>query len=173
MSIVNHATLIRQVYFPKEVLIFSSITGKLFDFAISTLILAGMIIFYQMDISLTILYVPVLVMIQMMLMIGVSLFLSSINTYYRDINAAITLIMQFWMYTSPIIYPLSKVPQKFLLLYQINPMVGIIDGYRRTIIENLSPQWGLLLYSTVFSLLLLVAAFAFFKRLEPTFADTV
>jgi lipopolysaccharide transport system permease protein len=173
VSIVNNAGLIRQIYFPKEVLILSSIAGKLFDFTISIFILIGLMIFYKMSIHLTILYIPFLVVIQIIFMIGLSLFLSSINTYYRDIGVAIPLLMQIWMYISPIIYPLSKVPQKFLPLYQINPMVGIIDGYRRVIIEGISPQWNLIFYCLIFSFVLLTLAYLYFKRLEPTFADIV
>ncbi len=173
ISIVNNAGLIRQVYFPKEVLIFSSITGKLFDFLISAIILTGLIIFYQMNVSLTIFYVPFLLLIQMIMMTGVSFFLSSINTYYRDIGTGIVLLMQIWMYASPIIYPVSKVPQNFLLIYKINPMVGIIDGFRRVIIEGIPPQWDLILYSVSFSFILLLSTYLFFKKLEPSFADTV
>lgn len=173
ISIVNHSALIRQVYFPKEALILSSTIGKLFDFALASAIFIGLIIFYHMSVSPTVFYVSLLVMIQLILMIGVSLFLSSVNTYYRDIGVAIPLIMQIWMYASPIIYPLSKVPQKFLTLYQVNPMVGIIEGYRRVVIENLQPQWNLIFYSITFSFILLVIAYLFFKKLEPFFADAV
>lgn len=173
ISISNHAVLIRQVYFPKELLVLSSIFGRLFDLAISFILLMGLIIFYNIGPSLTFMYIPFLVMIQIILMLGFSLFFSAINTYYRDIGAAIALIMQIWMYASPIIYPLSKVPEKFLLIYQINPMVGIIDGYRRVIIEGFPPQWNLILYSITFSAILPVMAYLFFKNLEPGFADTV
>jgi len=173
ISIVNNAGLIRQVYFPKEVLIFSSITGKLFDFVISVIILTGLIIFYQINVSLTIFYVPFLLLIQMIMMTGVSFFLSSVNTYYRDIGTGIVLLMQIWMYASPIIYPISKVPPNFLLIYKINPMVGIIDGFRRVIIEGIPPQWNLILYSVSFSFILLLSTYLFFKKLEPSFADTV
>ena len=108
-----------------------------------------------------------------MLIVGVSLFGSALNVFYRDIGHALTFIISLWMYATPIIYPLSIVPESLLPFYLLNPMAGIIDGYRRVIIQGLPPDWNSLAVSAFVSLLILFLSFKYFKKVEMKFADII
>lgn len=172
-SLVNNMNLITKIYFPREILPLASIGAALVDFMIASLIFIGMMIFYRVWPGIGILWVIPLLIIQIILTIGVTLIGSAVLVFFRDVRFVIPLLIQIWMYASPVIYPVDLVPTKLQPFYFLNPMAGIIDGYRRALIQGEPPRMPALLLSTLVSLLLFVFGYALFKRLEPLYADLI
>lgn len=171
-SLVENSDLLRKVYFPREVFIYSLIFSKAIDFFFASLLFALFMIFYQVPLNLSILYFIPLLLIQIALTTGLSLIFSTFNLVYRDIQYLINLVLMLWMYLTPIVYPLSLVPEKYLTFYKLNPMVGIVEGYRSAIF-GLPFDIIAILWSIIFSLFILIIGFLVFKRSEKVFADIV
>ena len=165
--------LVTKIYFPREILPIATNVASFIDFLIASFIFIGMLFFYQISIHWTILWVLVALVMQILLTLGVSFLVASLNVLYRDIRFIVPLGMQIWMYASPVIYPVSSVPQSLRWLYGLNPMVGIIDTYRQAILVGEPPNLSLLLSSTIISIVLFLAGYFIFKRLEPIFADVI
>ncbi len=172
-SLVGSSNLIQQIYFPREIFPLSSIIASLFDFLIASTIFITFLIYYKINITFISFYAILLFMIQGLLIIGLSLFGSALNVFYRDVGHALQFIIQIWMYATPIIYPLSIVPEKILPVYLLNPMAGIIDGYRKVIIQGLSPNWTYIGISASVTLLCLFFSYKYFRKVEMKFADLI
>ena len=172
-SLVNNMNLITKIYFPREILPLASIGAAFVDFLIASCIFVGMMLVYRVWPGIEILWVVPLLIIQIILSIGVTLIGSAVLVFFRDVRFVIPLLIQVWMYASPVIYPVDLVPEKLQPYYFLNPMAGIIDGYRRALIQGEPPRMPALLLGAVVSLLLLVLGYALFKRLEPIYADLI
>lgn len=172
-SILNNMHLVTKIYFPREILPLSAILARLVDFAIASIVFVGLMVWYRMPVHVTLVYVPLLLVIQIVLALGVGLMGAAISVFLRDISFAIPLGLQLWMYATPVIYPLSMVPDQWRAIYQINPMVGIIDSYRRVLLLGQPPDLGLLGFSTLVSVLLCILAYAYFKKLEIAMSDVI
>lgn len=172
LVLVDNANLLKKVNFPREVLPYSVICSKGLDLFFSSLLLVLFLIFYKISISPTFLYIIPIFFLQVILMSGLALFLSAANLFYRDIQYVTSLLLLMWMYLSPIIYPISLVPNNFLWLYKLNPMVGIIEGYRSAIFNTPFDQ-AATLFSILISLIVFILGFWIFKRSEKVFADIV
>jgi lipopolysaccharide transport system permease protein len=118
-------------------------------------------------------FVPVLLVIQITLSIGIGLLGSAVSVFLRDISFAIPVAMQIWMYATPVIYPSSLVSERWRALYMLNPMAGIIDSYRKVVLDGVWPDFGVLAYSAVFSVVLCLIAYWYFKRLEMAMSDII
>ena len=108
-----------------------------------------------------------------MIMLAVSLFASAVNVYYRDVKYALPFLLQFWMYLSPVIYPVSSVPDRFRSIYMLNPMAPIITGYRNVLIKGTSPDFHYLVISALVTVVLLFLSYKYFKMVEMSFADKI
>ncbi len=172
-SVIQNMQLVTKVYFPREILPLSAILARLVDFAIASLVFVGLILWYHIPIHATLLFVPLLLAIQMVLALGVSLLGAAISVFLRDISFAIPLGMQLWMYATPVIYPLSMVPERWRAFYLLNPMAGIIHSYRWVVLQGQLPDFGYLGVATFISLLLCAIAYAYFKQLEMAMADII
>ncbi|MCB0254183.1 MAG: ABC transporter permease [Anaerolineae bacterium] len=172
-SLVNNMNLVTKVRMPREILPMATVLASLVDFAIASLVFVGMIVFYRVSLQWTALWVFPLLVIQIVLTIGVVLLGSSLNVIYRDIRFIVPLATQLWMYASPIIYPVDMVPEPLRPLYFLNPMAGIIEGYRLAILEGLPPDLGAVGLSLLVSTVIFVLGYLAFKRLEPVFADLI
>jgi len=172
-SLVAHASLITHISFPREILPLSSIIGELFSLGISYIMLIVLMIVYRIPFHLTALLTPGLLFIQIILTLGIALFLSSLNVYYRDIGYFTGIGLRFWMYLSPVIYSLENVPAKYHQMYMLNPMAPIIDGYRRVILEGRFPDVWYLVYVVIIAIITLIIGYTTFKKLEPVFADVI
>lgn len=172
-SLVNNMNLVTKIYFPREILPLASIGAAIVDFCIASLIFVGMMIFYQVWPTIQILWVIPLLIIQIMLMVGVTMIGSAVLVFFRDVRFVVPLLTQIWMYASPVIYPVDLVPASLRPYYFLNPMAGIIDGYRQALVMGMSPRIPALLVSTFVSVLLFVVGYALFKRLEPLYADLI
>lgn len=172
-SLVNNMNLVTKIYFPREILPLASIGAAFVDFLVSAVILAGMMLIYRVPPGLVSLWVAPLLLLQIALTVGVVLLGSALLVFFRDVRFVVPLLTQVWMYASPIIYPTSLVPEQYRTLYFLNPMAGIIDGYRRVLLTGEAPQLDALALGSVVTLILLIAGFSFFKRSEPVFADLI
>ncbi|MDH4179891.1 MAG: ABC transporter permease [Armatimonadota bacterium] len=172
-SIVGNMSLVTKIYFPREVFPLAAIGACFVDFCIAATIVAALIAWYKVHVAWTLLLVPILIILQAMVAIGVCLIASAINVFFRDIRFIIPLATQVWMYVSPVVYPLNEVPERFRPYYMLNPMAGIIDGYRRVVLHGQLPDFGALGVTAAVSLVLLVGGYAFFKRVEMRFADVI
>jgi lipopolysaccharide transport system permease protein len=172
-SLVGNMNLISKIYFPREVLLVSMGLARLLDFAIAFAILILLMLFYQMPI-LTVywLYLPLILVVQMIFTLGLGFAGGALNVFYRDIRHLVGLALQIWLYASPIIYPVSAVPEQYRTIYFLNPMAGILTAYRDVLLYQQPP--GLyFLPAVVIALLTLAGGYWLFRRVEPRFADVV
>jgi len=177
-SVVANQNLVRKIYFPREIFPMAAILASLFDLLITLVIFAGFLAFYQVKLTVYVLLFPVLLAVQVVLMLAISLLGAGLNVYFRDIRTALPLLLQLWMYASPVIYPLSSVmdssfPAWIKQLYLLNPMVGLIEGFRRILLKGEPPDYVALLWALTGSLVLLFVCYRAFKRLERKFADVI
>jgi lipopolysaccharide transport system permease protein len=170
---VANANLVGKIYFPREVLPLASLVACFVDFLVAATIFAGMLLYYHIGLTLQLLWLPVLVALQMAFMFGVMLFLSAANVFYRDIRLLLPFLLQLWMYVTPVIYPLSVIPARYRWLFSLNPMTGVIDGYRRVIVQGLAPDLHLLSITTLSAVVLLAIGYRFFKGVEMQLADVI
>jgi len=172
-SIVRNMNLVTKVYFPREIFPLSSIFACFIDFLVASTIFIGMMIFYKVEFSLNLLFFPLLVFIQIIFTCGICFLGSALNVYFRDIRFAVPLGIQLWMFLTPIIYPLEMVPKKYLYIYLLNPMAGLIDSYRRIFLKSQSPNFLYLEEAIIISISLFFISWFLFKRLEKNFADVI
>lgn len=172
-SLVTNMGLVTKIYFPREVLPIASVMAAFVDFLVASSVFLALMAFYRMPLQVTMLWVPLLVVTQIVLTLGVVFFASTLNVWYRDIRFLVPLGLQLWMYASPVIYPVSLVPEQWQGLYMLNPMAGLIDSYRRVILLGQPPQLPYLLWAMLFSAALCVTGYLYFKRSEPSFADVI
>ncbi|MCC6300302.1 MAG: ABC transporter permease [Anaerolineales bacterium] len=173
LSLVGNMDLVSKIYFPREALPVAAMVARLMDFGIAAiLLLVLMLIFGIPMFQINWLFLPVIIAIQLLLALGLGLACAAANVFYRDVQSFITLGLQIWFYATPIIYPLTAVPETFRPYYLLNPMVGIIEAYRAVLIYNRLPDSHLLI-SAVIALLIFLLGYRFFKRVEFQFADII
>ena len=171
-SVVGSAHLITKVYFPRSIVPAASIAARLVDFAISLVVLAGMLVWYRVTPSWNLLMLPPLVVLLTVTSLAYGLWVAGTNVRYRDIGVVVPVVLQLWMFVSPVMYPMDMVPARWRMLYYLNPMAGIVDGFRTTIAGG-AFNWIALGCSTAIALLLLAYAARTFARTERTFADLI
>jgi lipopolysaccharide transport system permease protein len=166
-------SLVTKIYFPREVLPIASLLARLLDYAIAMILLIFLLIFFRVPVfPMGLLFLPVILLTQILLMIGLGLATAALNVFFRDVLSLVSLGLQLWFYASPIIYPVSLIPPQFQFLYYLNPMAGILSAYRDVLLEGRLP--GVYLLSAfVLSLLIFGFGYWLFKRLEYQFADIV
>ncbi len=172
-SLVNNMNLVTKIYFPREVLPLASIGAALVDFFISAVILGGMMLVYGVTPGWLSLWVVPLLVLQIALTLGVVLIGSALLVFLRDVRFVVPLLTQLWMYATPIIYPMSLVPERYRALYFLNPMAGIIDSYRRVLLTAAPPDLQAVGFGAVSALVSLVVGYTVFKRVEPMIADLI
>ncbi|CAG0942028.1 Polysialic acid transport protein KpsM [Anaerolineae bacterium] len=172
-SLVNNMNLVTKIYFPREVLPIASMIARLFDFGIAMLLLVAMMVYFQVPLlKASWLYVPVIVAIEIALALGLGFVTSALNVFYRDIGHVFPLGLQVLLYASPIIYPVTMVPENLRSLYFLNPLAGIVESYRAVLLYGDLPG-SYLIFSATVALLVLLVGYWFFKRVEFQFADVV
>lgn len=171
-SLVGSANLITKVYFPRMIIPGAAVAAGLVDLALAFVIMIVLMIYYQVMITWSILMFPVVVLLTTLLALGMGMWLSALNVKYRDIRFALPFLVQLWMFVSPVIYPTSFLPAKWRWLLWLNPMTGIIEGYRSALF-GLRFNWLALAVSTGLTLVVLVYASYSFRRMEKSFADIV
>ncbi len=171
-SIVGSQNLITKVYFPRMIIPGAAVAAGLVDFAIAFVLLIGLMVWYQVMPTWSILMLPVLTFLTCLLATGVGMWMSALNVKYRDVCYALPFMMQLWMFLSPIIYPPTIVPGRWRWALALNPLTGIIDGYRAALFGR-SFDWTALTISALVTLAFLTYAAYYFRRMEKTFADII
>jgi len=172
-SVVGSGHLISKVYFPRLIIPISATLSGLVDFAIAFVILLGMMVWFGFAPTMGALVLPLFLLLAVVTALGAGLWLTTLDVKYRDVHYIIPFFIQLWMFISPVVYPVSLVPAKWRLLYSLNPMVGVIEGFRWALLGKESPHFGVMGVSAVGVALLLFAGMVYFKRMERTFADVV
>jgi lipopolysaccharide transport system permease protein len=173
ISLVSQRSIVTKTYFPREVIVISQISARFIDFLAAALVFAGLMVWYGIAPTTWLLFTPVLLLIQVVLMLGASLITSALHVSYRDLAPVVTLGLQVWLYLTPVSYPLSIVPAELRPWYILNPMAGLIESYRDVVVHGRAPQWDALGASIIISLVLFIGAYIFFKRAERAFADVI
>src|SRR5262249_15660168 len=173
MAMTANSALIRRIYFPRETLLLSVLLAGLLDHAIASMLFGGMLVYYKIAVTTAALWLIPLLLLQMLLTLGVISLTSAAHVNFRDIGHALPLLIQIWMFATPVAYPISVIPQWLKPFYLLNPMAAIIDGYRRAIILGVRPDLEALAVSALVTLILTLTTLAIFKRAERTFADVI
>lgn len=173
-SMVASSHLISKVYFPRLLVPTARVLGGLPDLALSFIILLGMIWWYQHLPSLTsLLWIPVLVVLATATALAVGLWLCALNVKYRDIQYVVPFLTQLWLFATPIAYPSSLLAEPWRTLYSINPMVGVVEGFRWTLLGSTAPSGSAMAASALVTFIILASGAFFFRRIERTFADVI
>ncbi len=169
-SVIASSNLINKVYFPRMIIPVATVGARLVDLAITFLILIGLMVYYRAMPTWNIVMVPVLILMITLLAVGVGMLTSALNAKYRDVGLALSVLMQFWFYASPIIYPVSLVPANWQWLYNLNPIAAIVGNFRAALF-GWEFNWTVLAVSTVIILAVLVYSVYVFRQAEKSFAD--
>jgi lipopolysaccharide transport system permease protein len=172
-SLVADQNLITKIYFPRLVIPLSSVLSGLVDFAIAFVVLAGMLVIYGIPLTWRMLALPPLVLFALATAVSVGLWLSALNVKYRDVRYTLPFLTLVWMYATPIAYSSSLIPPQWQALYALNPMTGVVEGFRWAILGKGGEVGSLILVSAVMVLLLFAGGLVYFKRMEDSFADLV
>lgn len=172
-TIVDNQRLITKVYFPRLDLPLSSVLSGLVDFGISFLMFIALMIYYHIHPSFAFLWLPFFLLLAVLTALGVGLWLSALNAIYRDVRYVLPFLVQFWMFASPVAYPSSLVPAKWRWLYGLNPMAGVIEGFRWSLASHGEPPSRLIFVSAGVVLVVLLSGLAYFQKMETTVADVV
>jgi lipopolysaccharide transport system permease protein len=172
-SVVSDAHLISKVYFPRLILPMAGSVSSMVDFLVSFILLLGIMIWYQIAISWWVLVLPSFLLLALLTALAVGLWLSAVNVRYRDVGHTIPFLVQIWMFVSPVVYPVSMIPEKYRLLYSLNPMAGVIEGFRWALLGKAGPDFSVMAVSACVVLVLLIGGLVFFRSMEQSFADVV
>lgn len=170
-SLVASSHLITKVYFPRLMIPLAAATTPAVDFAVSFSILLGLMAYYGITPTLNLLYLPFFMLLAILTALSVGLWLSPLNIRFRDVGYIIPFLTQIWMYASPVVYPVSLVPEAWRWAYSLNPMVGVIEGFRWALLGKENPAIAVIGVSASMVLIMFIGGVIFFKRMENTFAD--
>lgn len=171
-SITSNMNLVAKIYFPREVLVLAALLARVVDFFIALSLLVVLMFIYKIPITITWLFLPLILLVQVSLALGIGLAGAAINVFFRDVKHLVMLGLQLWFYATPIIYPIDLVPSFLQPIIALNPMTGVIVGYRSVLIYG-SPPGQELVVSAIISVIVLLLGYWFFKRVEPKFADII
>jgi len=172
-GLVEDSELIRKIYFPRLVLPIAAVIAPLVDFLISLAVLVVLMIWYHISATPSLLLLPAFIVMNVGLALAFGLWLGPLNVRYRDVKQILPFLIQVWMYASPVVYPLSMVPERWRPLYSLNPMVGIIEGFRWTLLGTAAPDATAMALTAASTIVLLVGGLLYFKRAERSFADVI
>jgi lipopolysaccharide transport system permease protein len=172
-SLVGSADLIKKVYFPRLIVPISSVISGVIDFVLAFVVLVGMMLFYGIYPTANSIWLPFLLLLAFVTSLGVGLWLSALNVQFRDVRHTVPFLTQFWLFATPIAYPSSLLSEPWHTLFGINPMVGVVEGFRWALLGTETAPGPIIIVSSLVALVLLVGGVFFFRRMEKTFADVV
>jgi lipopolysaccharide transport system permease protein len=172
-SLVGSANLITKVYFPRLTVPIASVLSGVVDFILAFVVLLGMMFYYGITPTMNALWLPLFSLLALIASLGVGLWLSALNVEYRDVRYVVPFITQFWLFVTPIAYPSSLLPQPWRTLYGVNPMVGVVEGFRWALLGTKTAPGPIIAVSSTVALVILVTGAFYFRRMEKTFADIV
>ncbi len=171
-SLVTNANMVTKVYFPRMFVPVSSVISGLVDFMVAFIVLIGMMIFYHISPTIGVLLLPFFLLLAFITAMGVSLWMSALNVKYRDVRYVVPFLARFWFFATPIAYPSSLLHEPWRTLYGLNPMVGVVEGFRWALLGTKPPE-AMLFLSSFIALFILVTGLIYFSRTEKTFADII
>lgn len=171
--LVNHSQLVTKVYFPREILPLTYVVAAFVDFLVGGLVLAGMMLYYHLPLTRYVLYLIPIIAVLTAFGLALALFLSVLQVRVRDIGLAMPLVIQIWMFATPVVYPLSAVPSRLRFYYDLNPLAGTIESFRRVLLQGKPPDYSSFLEASVIAVVLLPLAYLFFKYREASMADFI
>lgn len=171
-SLTEDAGLIQKVYFPRMIKPLASIIAPILDFCIAFVIFIGMMFFFGFPLTMNIIWLPVFLLMALLTALGVGLWMSAVNVQYRDVRYVLPFVVQLWLFISPVVYSSSLLPEQFQVIYGLNPMAGVIEGFRWALLGT-TPPGSLMIASMTIVLALLISGAYYFRRTEKLFADVV
>ena len=172
-SVVANERLVTKVYFPRLIIPLARIFAGLVDFALAFIVLIGMMVWYGVRPSLTVIALPFFLAFAVATTLGVGLWLSALNVQYRDVRYAVTFVVQFWLFASPVVYSSTLVPVRWRAWYGLNPMAGVIEGFRWALLRKAPAPGFMLVVSVLVVALVLIGGLYYYRRMEKIFADVV
>ena len=172
-SILTNGEIIKKIALPREVFPLAAVTATAFDFLMSGIILAGMMVWFKVTVGMTLLWLPVLTLLMIAVSFAVGILIAALGTFRKDFIFATPFLTQAWLFVTPVIYPLSTVPEKWRVVYMLNPMVGIVEGFRNVLLKASSPPVDALGMSVVVTAVLLALSWPIFRWLSGYFADVL
>lgn len=173
-SLVGAARMIKKIYFPRLAMPIATVLGGIVDFGLAFIVLLGMMLFYGIAPTANMLWLPLFLLLALITCLGASLWLSAMNVQFRDVRYTVPFITQFWMFATPIAYPSSLIEDPiWRMLYGINPMVGVIEGFRWALLGTDTAPGPIIIVSVLAALVLFIGGAFYFRRMEKTFADVV
>lgn len=172
-SLVTSSNMIRKVYFPRLIIPISAVLSGVVDFGLAFIVLLGMMLYYGVTPTINTVYLPLLLLLALATSLGVGLWLSALNVQFRDVRYTVPFAVQLWLFATPIAYPSSLLSEPWRTIYGINPMTGVVEGFRWALLGTETAPGITIMVSAVTSVVLLVTGAYYFKRLERSFADVV
>ena len=172
-SLIQNSNLLSKVFFPRLVLPMSTVLSTLVDFFIAFILVIVLMIWYQVSPTIWVLFLPVLLMLMVVLSVSLGSLFTALAIQYRDVRHGISFLVQGMMYASPVVYPVSIIPDKYRLIYGLNPMAGVIEGFRSALLGSTPMPWDLIIVGTIVTLVLAVIGLTYFKFTERIFADVM
>ena len=172
-SLLQNSNLLSKVFFPRIVLPMSTVLSTLVDFFIAFILVIVLMIWYQVTPTLWVLFLPVLLLLMVVLSVSLGSLFTALAIQYRDVRHGISFLVQGMMYASPVVYPVSIIPDKYRLIYGLNPMAGVIEGFRSALLGATPMPWDLIIVGTIVTLVLAVIGLTYFKFTERIFADVM
>lgn len=172
-GLVSHNQLVTKVYFPREIISLTYVVAALFDFLIAATVLGALMLYYRVPLTVNVLYALPIMAVLTIFIAGAALALSAAQVRFRDIGVALPLILQLWMFATPVVYPLSAVPARLQPFFKLNPLGGLIENFRRVVLEGGAPNFRELALAAALSLSLFALAYIYFKHVDATMADII
>jgi len=172
-SLVENESLIKKVYFPREIIITATVIAKVYDYLLASTVLVGFLFYYHVNISPLIFFLPLILFIQILFSLGLSFLLSALNLFYRDIQYLMNSVFLVWFYLTPILYPIEMIPERYRFVLQLNPMSVLINAQRRTIFGGGDLNLNSIIIAILLSFGIFYLGYFIFKKLEGLFADVV
>jgi len=172
-ALVSHAHLVTKVYFPREIIPISYVVAAFFDFGVAGVLLLAFMLFYHVPLTIHLVFLVPVIVILILLVGALALILSAIQVRLRDVGVALPLLLQLWMFVTPVVYPIRAVPKQWRRLYELNPMVGIIENWRHIVLKGEMPNPIELAVLSGVSIAAVAVAYAYFKQVEGKFADVI
>jgi lipopolysaccharide transport system permease protein len=172
-SLVTNSNLVKKIYFPRLIIPVASVSAGLVDLAIALLVLLVMMGVYGVAPTANVLWLPLFLLLALATALGVGTWLAALNVKYRDVRHTVPFLVQFWLFATPIAYPSSLLPEPWRTLYGLNPMAGVVEGFRWALLGTDTAPGPIILLSSLVALVLLVSGVFYFRRVERTFADVV
>ena len=172
-SLILNSNMLTKIYFPRLIMPLAPILGRLVDFGIALLLVFGLMVWFQSAITIWVLILPLLILLMMLTAAGLGMWLTALAVQYRDVNYAMSFVVQLLMYAAPVVYPASLIPDQYRLVYGLNPMVGVIEGFRSALLGTNPMPWDLLAVGCIAAVVISTSGALYFRRMERIFADVV